>query len=1588
MVSLELQQAGHDAETNEVRLMTKALKHQIRRLKSKRAARAQALQVAASEPTASKEVAKSLKPVCKKGNQRQPTQGGSQQQHLHWQRAKKLDCGVTSNTPKQQPQLQHVRQAKGKKKPAMDLQVSSTSSPARRRRGRRGCRAPAQPRASTPRPDAAMSKPPNLGIYIQSPGKLSSGLVQCLKPVAILPTWASWDSLAITVLNAPPGISTYALWRSFSRCGNIYLIEIFNDTRGNQGGKVKIVFRPPPRELFWEDGKQAVVLDDGQCVVLRVFISPQKEKKSIPSPVDPAVFYPPSLEIPVQSMAIGTLIGDQSMLVLRSIDENDRIRFSVDLFRREVNIFFTINRYDSQLQLVGRPRVATPHNYRVRIPFVQLCRIFRTVKGKLVTFMITLESPPLYHRKLLNLASTFTSENVWRESDCWFRQTDIVHNPADLMHATVALRKPRSIINIGRWMTYRLIFENSGQNSPNLELLYKIVKDFNIEIVDINDFKIQNWSPSSPLAWQWIDPPINTSKRTSSLEDLAADEYTHIPFDLRYQLEVCLSHGYLSEYTINKEFITKLLSIADAKDLLEYIASEKEVYHNPMKIFDIPFYVGATHRKIPKYCCYMRSARVTPTTIYYSTPSVDISNRVIRHYIEYADRFLRIRFTDEKLEGRINSTYTNSMDEVFTRIKRTMMNGISIGGRRYEFLAFGNSQFREHGAYFFASLPHITAANIRAWMGHFTDIKSVAKYAARLGQCFSTTRAVTGCPVTLKEIDDIERHGFTFSDGVGRISKFLAQMIVSEFKLQTPLGEPPSVFQFRLGGCKGILTLSPKEAQGREVHIRKSQYKFPAIHNGLEVIRHSQYTMANLNRQLIIVLSSLGVPDGTFIQKLRSMLENLEEAIVSETKAMFLLQKYVDPNQMTLKLAHMVHDGFHSAREPFVISLLELWRAWQIKYLKEKAKIVIENGACLFGCLDETATLNGYDEARRPAEDASYEEKVEALPQIFTQIFRADDKGIGEYRILTGPCIVARNPSLHPGDIRVVNAVDVEALHHLRDVIVFPQTGARDIPSTCSGGDLDGDDYIVIWDQDLLPKDWFREPMDYSAPSAPQLTRDVTVNDITSFFVTYMKNDRLPQIAHAHLALADYLDNGVEDERCIQLAHLHSAAVDFNKSGLPAKLTRDLIPRKWPHFMEKKYKPKEAQYVSRKILGQLYDIVERKDFHPELEASFDERILSCATQFNINDELLNTAKEMKKKYDADMRRIMAQHEIQTEFEVWSTFVLGHANMSKDYKFHEELGQISSALRDRHLTICYEKAGGKDFTQLAPLAIAMYKVTSEEMQEALARSKESKVQENHEEEGNADDTNSPTPGVVFPLISFPWVLQPLLGKIANRHFDSTGILDIAGKLPTWSLTSFQELASSQKLSENKMGAHDVETASGIQPSGEMLALFKEEDLSYDPFSALGEAFDRIGTDKHVEVTPSDYSKQPNYDDTNKIQNDGSLIDLDADGISFFQSHGTTPEPGDIANMARADSCLMDADDELDYAVTAPNRIEEECNGTQTSQEKAREIGDAHPLPVPNRDGFTEEGMMEVEDIVERVGQIRPSAVDHLEALLGC
>lgn len=950
----------------------------------------------------------------------------------------------------------------------------------------------------------------------------------------------------------------------------------------------------------------------------------------------------------------------------------------------------------------------------------------------------------------------------------------------------------------------------------------RALADYNVPFHSIDTVSFVIGTGREAPLWKMIDLP---SSQISATSDLLQLDTIHLSFPVRYQLEVCLSNGFINEHNITRAFMDRLEREQPirAQGILEKVAETGMRYWNPMDVFKLRPNKLSKKLKYSGHYTYMRSAQVTPSTIYYTTPVLETSNRVIRQYSSHDDRFLRVKFVEEK--GKIYAKGNQTQEAIFRRIAQTLKRGIRIGDRLYEFLAFGNSQFRERGAYFFASDSEVNVERIRRWMGNFEEIRVVAKWASRLGQRFSTTRSILGVQtlnVTAEE--DIERNGFTFTDGVGRMSIFIAQMIAHEFGILAFREEYPSVFQFRMGGCKGVLAVDPSLKPG-EIVIRRSQHKFAAPHSGLDVCRHSAFATSQLNQQLITVLSALKVPDQVFLDMLDDELERLEEAMKKDNVAKELLMKRVDFNQMTLTLAAMIDAGFMKVKDPFMVGVLSAWRNWNVKYLKEKARLTVDQGAFVLGCVDETASLRGWYKDKIPSSQSSREEKLTMLPEIFLQvrdrIFGQDEDGppdthLGPYKARTGTCILARNPSLHPGDVRVVRAVDVEALHHLKDVVVLPQTGDRDLANMCSGGDLDGDDYVVIWDPNLIPPEteWFQGAMDFKAPKGEELNRAVTVDDATDFFIKYIKSDRLPVIAHAHLAQADISPAGVFDWNCIELAKLHSCAVDYPKSGVEVVIKKGLIPKRYPHFMNK---PKHKTYHSEKVLGQMYDRVNLSDIRSDCTAAFDKRILNAYDFEELEMKaMLATAKEIKRDYDNAVRRIQAKHEIGSEFEVWSTFVSSHSRDMGDYKFHEEAGQLACALKDRFRKICEEHAGGKEFDKLGPFIAAMYKVTADEFVAAMARKLDVPVVAGEPMPTGRMNAKS------MPLISFPWIFQPELGKIASGGMSAAGHLTSSGD----NRTDKNRIRTTKRPSVRKDTVMDIKTKEGVVHAGEALRLFDE------------------------------------------------------------------------------------------------------------------------------------------------------------------
>jgi hypothetical protein len=260
-----------------------------------------------------------------------------------------------------------------------------------------------------------------------------------------------------------------------------------------------------------------------------------------------------------------------------------------------------------------------------------------------------------------------------------------------------------------------------------------------------------------------------------------------------------------------------------------------------------------------------------------------------------------------------------------------------------------------------------------------------------------------------------------------------------------------------------------------------------------------------LNHQFIKILEDLGVPKENFIAVQNEASRTLELVIQHPLNAASFLGMYY-PLVMASKLIRLdySHSGVHariprlfklmhyiginSQADRFLTDIVEIAAMANLRSLKYRARIPIEQGYLLYGIMDETNILR------------------EGEVYITTQNQR-DDGSMRRSTLIRDRVVVMRAPALHPGDVQLVRAVDVPGDSPLKDLancIVFSQQGARDLPSQLSGGDLDGDLFHVIYDPRLIPG-ITHPPADYDAAAPKDLGRSVEVTNITDFFIQFMK---------------------------------------------------------------------------------------------------------------------------------------------------------------------------------------------------------------------------------------------------------------------------------------------------------------------------------------------------------------------------------------------------------------------------------------------------------------------------------------------------
>ncbi|KAI0374260.1 RdRP-domain-containing protein [Pilatotrama ljubarskyi] len=559
---------------------------------------------------------------------------------------------------------------------------------------------------------------------------------------------------------------------------------------------------------------------------------------------------------------------------------------------------------------------------------------------------------------------------------------------------------------------------------------------------------------------------------------------------------------------------------------------------------------------------------VTPTTLLLEGPFPERSNRVMRTYFRSQDCFLRVSFQDE---DRLQLRFDREVDGrgfVRRRVMRILLDGLTIAGAHFDFLAYSQSALKEHAVWFVKPFKHVgddgytsfvDAATIIDSLGTFRNLSfdpkliyCPARYAARISQAFTATDASitvdVGQIITGHDIKTASGN-YVFTDGVGTISPQLAKEIWRALQERRGRGRRdrtyPRAYQVRFQGSKGMLSVD-HTLSGRSILLRPSMIKFESPSSlTIEIARAFDKPGAYyLNRPLIMLLEGLGVPYAVFQTLQDDAVREVKESVDSLERSARLLEAHGLGASFRLTSSML---GLHKLGvgplhgDLFWEQLMDFSINHVLRELKHHARIPVPDSWTLVGVAD----VHGYLEEG----------------EIFACVDSPNHTGL---IYLEGRTLISRSPTIHPGDVQVVHAIGRPppgspfVQESLRNTVVFSIKGERPLPSCLGGGDLDGDVYNVTTRADLLPPRTYH-PASYEPAPKKLVDHESTMADVAEFVAEYIISDTLGIIATTWLIIADQSTQGIMHPDCIKLAALHSDAVDYPKSGNPVPIAH--IPR-------------------------------------------------------------------------------------------------------------------------------------------------------------------------------------------------------------------------------------------------------------------------------------------------------------------------------------------------------------------------------------------------------------------------------------------
>ncbi|KZM24659.1 uncharacterized protein EKO05_0007083 [Ascochyta rabiei] len=427
-------------------------------------------------------------------------------------------------------------------------------------------------------------------------------------------------------------------------------------------------------------------------------------------------------------------------------------------------------------------------------------------------------------------------------------------------------------------------------------------------------------------------------------------------------------------------------------------------------------------------------------------------------------------------------------------------------------------------------------------------------------------------------------YGQVMNDGCSLVSVGAAHKIWKYLKDATGVSGPlPSAFQGRIGGAKGMWMISAesytKDPEHLDIWIKisDSQLKFESHEADLcddifdphrltfEVSNYSSSPAhSELHISFIGIMADRGVERDVIAD---SMIERLNADRAE------LLDKVTDP----VKMYDYVHRN--SASSDAGVDMQ--WQAGLPSLLKEKIKLLLESGFSPIKLQYLAKSVERFIKAQHNSQESSLRAPLGKATYLFGI---ADPIGVlqpGEIHVrfstpfvdeMTGETysslkchdiLVARQPACRRSDIQKVRAIDHPDLSHLIDVVVFPSRGRYPLAGKLQGGDYDGDNFWLCWEDKLVrPFKNAPAPVESPDPACYGIRQDKRklsdvmnpqdVSNVDGFLresFLFRVNKSLLGTATVFLENHAYYKNKIHSYELDRICDMHDLLVDAPKQG-------------------------------------------------------------------------------------------------------------------------------------------------------------------------------------------------------------------------------------------------------------------------------------------------------------------------------------------------------------------------------------------------------------------------------------------------------